>query len=289
MALRRRAGRDRRAGGAGLAVDRHAVRASARRRWPPVDVLPIGAEPESQLAVDQAPGARPRDVVRVSPGPRLDWFDPVSFERLVGGTWTVTESSRVGVRLSGVRLVRRITHDLPSEGLVRGRDPGAARRRSGDAARRPPDDRRLSGHRRRRPRRRRRGRADTTRRHAPLQWTRGRLTPASVIEPFDIAQSLPSCASTGHHGRMVTEEKGATTPDVVRRYFEAHDRRDTDVALSAFTPDAHVLDDGKEYLGLDAIRDWLGRASTQFTYTRYLPRCPRGSAECLDCAQSARR
>jgi biotin-dependent carboxylase-like uncharacterized protein len=83
-------------------------------------VLPIGAEPESQLAVDHAPGARPRDVVRVSPGPRLDWFDPVSFERLVGGTWTVTESSRVGVRLSGVRLVRRITHDLPSEGLVRG-------------------------------------------------------------------------------------------------------------------------------------------------------------------------
>ena len=67
---------------------------------------------------------------------------------------------------------------------------------------------------------------------------------------------------------MVTEEKGAAPPDVVRRYFEAHDRRDTDVALSAFAPDAHVLDDGNEYLGLDAIRDWLARASTQFTYTR---------------------
>jgi allophanate hydrolase subunit 2 len=44
----------------------------------------------------------------------------VSFERFVGGAWTVTNSSRVGVRLSGVRLVRRITRDLPSEGLVRG-------------------------------------------------------------------------------------------------------------------------------------------------------------------------
>jgi allophanate hydrolase subunit 2 len=32
----------------------------------------------------------------------------------------VTESSRVGVRLSGVRFTRRITRDLPSEGLVRG-------------------------------------------------------------------------------------------------------------------------------------------------------------------------
>jgi allophanate hydrolase subunit 2 len=61
-----------------------------------------------------------RDVVGISPGPRLDWFDPVSFERLLGGVWTVTESSRVGVRLSGVRLFRRIVHDLPSEGLVRG-------------------------------------------------------------------------------------------------------------------------------------------------------------------------
>jgi biotin-dependent carboxylase-like uncharacterized protein len=84
------------------------------------DVLPIGAEPESALLVDQAPAVPGRDLVRVSPGPRLDWFDPASFERLIGGAWTVTESSRVGVRLSGVRITRRITRDLPSEGLVRG-------------------------------------------------------------------------------------------------------------------------------------------------------------------------
>jgi biotin-dependent carboxylase-like uncharacterized protein len=83
-------------------------------------VLQIGAEPQSYVAVDQAPGMQPRDVVRVGPGPRLDWFDPVSFERFVGGAWTVTESSRVGVRLSGVRLARRVARDLPSEGLVRG-------------------------------------------------------------------------------------------------------------------------------------------------------------------------
>ena len=84
------------------------------------DVLPIGLEPESHVTVDQAPVTQLRDVVRVTPGPRLDWFDPLSFERFVAGAWTVTESSRVGVRLSGLRLVRRITHDLPSEGLVRG-------------------------------------------------------------------------------------------------------------------------------------------------------------------------
>jgi biotin-dependent carboxylase-like uncharacterized protein len=84
------------------------------------DVLPIGREPASQLAVDHAPGTRAREIVRVSPGPRLDWFDAGGFERFVSGAWKVTESSRVGVRLSGVRLTRRITRDLPSEGLVRG-------------------------------------------------------------------------------------------------------------------------------------------------------------------------
>jgi ketosteroid isomerase-like protein len=62
--------------------------------------------------------------------------------------------------------------------------------------------------------------------------------------------------------------KRSATADVVRRYLEAQDRRDTDAALSTFAPDAHVLDDGNEYRGLDAIRDWLARLSTQFTYTR---------------------
>ena len=66
-------------------------------------------------------------------------------------------------------------------------------------------------------------------------------------------------------------------PDVISRYLEAHDRRDTDVALSAFTPDATVADDGHEYAGSDAIREWLAHASTQFTYTRTLV-----DAEALD-------
>src|SRR4029453_246193 len=61
------------------------------------DVLGIGAEPASEVTVDHAPGTRAREVVRVSTGPRLDWFDPGSFERFVAGAWTVTEASRVGV------------------------------------------------------------------------------------------------------------------------------------------------------------------------------------------------
>src|SRR2546429_4752639 len=59
-------------------------------------------------------------------------------------------------------------------------------------------------------------------------------------------------------------------PDIIVRYLEAHDRRDTDAALSGLTPDATVADDGHEYAGSDAIRQWLAEASTRFTYTRTL-------------------
>jgi hypothetical protein len=70
--------------------------------------------------------------------------------------------------------------------------------------------------------------------------------------------------------RVSEHERPVPIPEVVRRYLEAHDRRDTDVALFAFAPDARVFDDGHEYRGRDAIRGWLATASTQFTYTRSL-------------------
>jgi len=59
-------------------------------------------------------------------------------------------------------------------------------------------------------------------------------------------------------------------PHAVGQYQDAHDRRDVDAALATFTPTATVKDDGHEYHGRDEIRDWLARASTEFTYTRTL-------------------
>lgn len=59
-------------------------------------------------------------------------------------------------------------------------------------------------------------------------------------------------------------------PGVVAQYQDAHDRSDVDTALATFTRNATVKDDGHEFRGLDEIRDWLSRASTQFTYTRTL-------------------
>jgi hypothetical protein len=59
-------------------------------------------------------------------------------------------------------------------------------------------------------------------------------------------------------------------PEVVLRFQDAHDRRDADDALETFTPDAIVTDDGHTYRGRAEIRDWLSRASVEFTYTRTL-------------------
>jgi hypothetical protein len=57
-------------------------------------------------------------------------------------------------------------------------------------------------------------------------------------------------------------------PAVVLRYQDAHDRHDADGALATFAPDAIVTDDGHTYRGRVEIRDWLSRASVEFTYTR---------------------
>ncbi|MEG2921488.1 MAG: 5-oxoprolinase/urea amidolyase family protein [Acinetobacter sp.] len=55
-------------------------------------------------------------------GPRTDWFDPDSIEKLCQQAWLVTnESNRVGLRLSGLSpLSRKITHELESEGTCIG-------------------------------------------------------------------------------------------------------------------------------------------------------------------------
>ena len=59
-------------------------------------------------------------------------------------------------------------------------------------------------------------------------------------------------------------------PAVIDRYLRAHDRRDTDAALSTFAANAMVVDDGRRSVGGDRIREWLANASTQFSYTRTL-------------------
>jgi ketosteroid isomerase-like protein len=61
-------------------------------------------------------------------------------------------------------------------------------------------------------------------------------------------------------------------PAVIGRYQAAADRRDADAAITAFTADARVTDDGHEFRGTDEIRDWITNAASEFTFTRSLLR-----------------
>jgi biotin-dependent carboxylase-like uncharacterized protein len=87
------------------------------------DRLPVspthGQPPGVDLAPVPAPPAHP--VLRVLPGPRADWFTDEALDTLLAAPWTVTpRSDRVGMRLDGPALARRIDDELPSEGMVVG-------------------------------------------------------------------------------------------------------------------------------------------------------------------------
>lgn len=88
------------------------------------DVLAVGASAHALPGVDLAavsdPPAGPV-TVRVTPGPRRDWFSDDAWESLVGQAFTVTsESNRVGLRLDGTPLARAHVGELASEGMARG-------------------------------------------------------------------------------------------------------------------------------------------------------------------------
>jgi biotin-dependent carboxylase-like uncharacterized protein len=88
------------------------------------DALPIGSLAEPMPGVDLAPVAHPPAgavVLRVTAGPRRDWFTDAGWSALVSQTYHVSSNSnRVGVRLDGDPLERARTDELASEGMARG-------------------------------------------------------------------------------------------------------------------------------------------------------------------------
>ena len=88
------------------------------------DVLPVGEPTGALPTVDVAPVAEPEPgdvVLRVTPGPRRDWFADEAWSRLASAVHVVTpDSNRIGLRLDGPAPARVRTGELPSEGLVRG-------------------------------------------------------------------------------------------------------------------------------------------------------------------------
>ncbi|BCJ26960.1 hypothetical protein Asera_10680 [Actinocatenispora sera] len=60
-------------------------------------------------------------VLRVHPGPRVDWFTPAAVRTLLSADYRVSPTSnRVGMRLAGPALARAVDAELPSEGVVLG-------------------------------------------------------------------------------------------------------------------------------------------------------------------------
>ncbi|MCU1413736.1 MAG: allophanate hydrolase [Microbacteriaceae bacterium] len=90
----------------------------------PGDVLAVGEATRQVLLSEGLPlpvPARGEVDLRVTPGPRLDWFAPGAWAALGSGPWTVSaDSNRVGVRLEGTPLERSRNDELPSEGMVTG-------------------------------------------------------------------------------------------------------------------------------------------------------------------------
>lgn len=86
-------------------------------------VLPVGAD-RGSVATElepELPDASAVVTVRIVDGPRHAWFTDAARDALESQEWQVTpQADRVGVRLAGVGLERRILDELPSEAVVAG-------------------------------------------------------------------------------------------------------------------------------------------------------------------------
>ncbi|TDB91091.1 biotin-dependent carboxyltransferase [Actinomadura sp. KC216] len=85
--------------------------------------LPLGPSTAATLNVDIAPvpGPAPAPTLDIVPGPRDDWFTPGAMTMLTSADYAVTsEANRIGIRLRGPALPRRITTELPSEPMMTG-------------------------------------------------------------------------------------------------------------------------------------------------------------------------
>jgi biotin-dependent carboxylase-like uncharacterized protein len=86
-------------------------------------VLPLGSPAGPPARVDAAPQPRPPGelVLRVTPGPRDDWFTARAVRDLTTRAYRVSSASnRIGLRTEGPALERARTGELPSEGMVLG-------------------------------------------------------------------------------------------------------------------------------------------------------------------------
>jgi hypothetical protein len=53
-------------------------------------------------------------------------------------------------------------------------------------------------------------------------------------------------------------------PGILDRYFKAQNAHDIDAMVACFAPDAAVRDEGREYIGTEAIRAWKLDTSARY-------------------------
>jgi biotin-dependent carboxylase-like uncharacterized protein len=88
------------------------------------DVLPVGERADAPRPLD-TPRPPRRGPLRLTPGPRDDWFGEEALDRLLTAAYVVdADSNRIGLRLAGPPLPRaraaELPSELPSEGMVLG-------------------------------------------------------------------------------------------------------------------------------------------------------------------------
>ncbi|MDW4904355.1 biotin-dependent carboxyltransferase family protein [Streptomyces sp. ADMS] len=86
-------------------------------------VLPLGRVTGGHARVDVVPQPAPPAelVLRVTVGPRDDWFTPAALRTFATSTYQVSSASnRIGLRTEGPSLERAFAGELPSEGMVLG-------------------------------------------------------------------------------------------------------------------------------------------------------------------------
>lgn len=53
-------------------------------------------------------------------------------------------------------------------------------------------------------------------------------------------------------------------PEIIIRYVDAANRFDVAGAANCFSADAHVHDESHDYIGLDAVREWINETSRKY-------------------------
>ena len=65
----------------------------------------------------------------------------------------------------------------------------------------------------------------------------------------------------------MTNDSTQPTPEVVTRYLAAADAHDSAALAECFTSDGTVVDEGRTYVGREAIKGWRDAVASQWTYT----------------------